>query len=153
MGSRRASVPMSYVATIRRTEHKLPFDRDDVQRLLQADPSLSQLSNGVICWTPPETNRQLHINVDPGELWTDCFGTVDDEAFIEKLRSVANALDARLWDEEGTDITSPEAGKPPKFLGVLAPFVLLMLPFAFIVIVARLPWEILKLLVRRGRGQ
>lgn len=144
---------MSYVLSIKRREGEPPLCDADILRLLESDPTLKRGEGKVIYWSPPIASRQIYINLDGDRLWTDCFGTVDDDAFLEKLRSMAQALDAALWGEEGEEITSDELGKHTRsssisnVLGVV--FVVLLAPVMLLTVVVRLLWWLLKFSIGR----
>lgn len=101
---------MSQVVTIRRLTDKTPLSATDFKRLVAEDVSLIGGDQGPIIWTDQASGNQRYINVVPesGELETDDFGGEEESIcrFLEKLRGVAKALDARLTCE-GEDITDP----------------------------------------------
>lgn len=101
---------MSQVVTIRRLTDKTPLSATDFKRLVAEDVSLIGGDQGPIIWTDQASGNQRYINVVPesGELETDDLGGEEESIcrFLEKLRGVAKALDARLTCE-GEDITDP----------------------------------------------
>jgi hypothetical protein len=101
---------MSFVVTIKRAPEKPPLAAQEFQRLVQEDGSLSGVGENSIIWTDSANGTKRYINLNPekGELETD--DTRGDEEgicrFLDKLRSIASILDARVFGE-GQDITDP----------------------------------------------
>jgi hypothetical protein len=107
---------MSVVVTIKRVGGKPPLTTEDVRRVVEQDSSLSGGEREPITWKDPASGKTRYINtVDPatGELETDDMRGDEDSIsrFLDKLRSIAMALDARVFGE-GDDIT--EASPPPR---------------------------------------
>jgi hypothetical protein len=102
---------MSVVVTIKRVGAKPPLTAEDVLRLVEQDTSLSGAEREPIIWTDPASGKTRYINcVDPatGALETDDMRGDEDSVcrFLDKLRSIARILDARVFGE-GEDITEP----------------------------------------------
>ena len=109
---------MSVVVTIKRVETKPPLNAADVRRLVEQDSSLSGGDQEPIIWTDPTGGKTRYINcVDPetGELETDDMRGDEDSIcrFLDKLRSIAHTLDARVFGE-GEDITEPHPPPSPR---------------------------------------
>jgi hypothetical protein len=108
---------MSYEVSIKRVAGKPPLTADDFKRIVAEDSSLSGGERGPIIWTDPVSGQTRYINVVPeaGELASD--DTRGDDAsicrFLDKLRSIAGKLDARVTGE-GEDITEPPPASSPK---------------------------------------
>src|SRR6266498_322279 len=108
---------MSYEVSIKRATGKPPLTADDFRRIVTEDSSLSGGEREPITWTDPTTGQTRYINVAPesGELFSD--DTRGDDAsicrFLDKLRSIAGKLDARVTGE-GEDITEPTPASPPR---------------------------------------
>lgn len=130
---------MSYEVTIKRATGKPPLTADDFKRIVTEDSSLSGGEREPIIWTDPTSGETRYINVAPdsGVLATD--DTRGDDAsicrFLDKLRSIAGKLDARVTGE-GEDITEPEPASAPKggCMSVIACVVALLVVMAFAVI-------------------
>ena len=107
---------MSYEVNIKRLTGKPPLTAEDFKRVVIEDSSLSGGERGPIIWTDPTSGQKRYINIAPesGELSTDDTG--GDEVsicrFLDKLRSIAGELDARVIGE-GEDITAAPTS-PPK---------------------------------------
>ncbi len=102
---------MSVVVTIKREATKPPLTPDDVRHVVEQDSSLSGGDREPIIWTDPTNGHKRYINgVNPetGELETDDMRGDEDSIcrFLDKLRSIARILDARVFGE-GEDITEP----------------------------------------------
>jgi hypothetical protein len=130
---------MSYEVTIKRAIGKPPLTADDFKRIVTEDRSLSGGEREPITWTDPTSGQTRYINVAPdsGALSTD--DTRGDDAsicrFLDKLRSVAGKLDARVIGE-GEDITEPATGSTPKgaCISVLVCVAALLAVIAFVMI-------------------
>ena len=110
---------MSYVATIKRAADKPPLTPEEIARLIKADASLSGGDKEPIVWTSPTDGRKRYINVEPDHLWTDDLKGDGDAQVLEildKLRSMAGILDARVFGDGDGDITDPGVD-PPKRAG------------------------------------
>ena len=126
---------MSVVVTIKRSPDKPPLTGQEFRRLVQEDGSLSGGEREPIIWTDPANGTERYINVAPeaGELETDDMRGDQDSIcrFLDKLRSIARILDARLF-AEGEDITEPtpaparHAGCASVLVCALALFVVLI---------------------------
>lgn len=111
---------MSVVVTIKRGGSKPPITAEDVRRLVEQDSTLSGGEREPIIWTDPASGQKRYINtVNPetSELETDDMRGDEDSIcrFLDKLRGVAGALDARVFGE-GDDITEPHP-PPPRRAG------------------------------------
>ena len=108
---------MSYEITIKRSTGKPLLTADDFKRIVMEDSSLSGGEREPIFWTDPTTSQKRYINIAPesGELSTDDTRGDEDDIyrFVEKLRSIARLLDARVTGE-GEDITDPAPASTPK---------------------------------------
>jgi hypothetical protein len=108
---------MSYEVTIKRSTGKPPLTADEFRRVVMEDDSLSGGEREPIIWTDPTSGQKRYINVaqESGELSTDDTRG-DDESicrFLEKLRSIARVLGARV-SGEGEDITDSAPAPSPK---------------------------------------
>jgi len=107
---------MSYEISIKRASGKPPLTADDFNSLVKEDSSLSGGDLEPIIWTDPTSSQTRYINISPesGELSTDdTQGNESDlKRFLEKLRSIASKLDARMT-AEGEDITDQKPTSPP----------------------------------------
>ena len=107
---------MSYVFCIQR--HSSPITEKEVSDLVSSDDTLCGGEKEPILWTDPETEKERYINFDTqsGVLDTDDLRGSEEEtmAFIDKLRSIAISLDARLVGEEGEDVTNEETSELKK---------------------------------------
>jgi hypothetical protein len=108
---------VSYEITIKRSPGKPLLTADDFKRVVVEDSSLSGGEREPIFWTDPVTGQKRYINITPesGELSTDDTKGDEDSVyrFLEKLRSIARLLDARVTGE-GEDITDPAPASTPK---------------------------------------
>jgi hypothetical protein len=106
---------MSYEVAIRRPTGRPSLTSEDFTRIVREDASLSGGQREPIVWTDPQDGRKRYINVVPesGELSTaDMQGDEDSICrFLDKLRSIARVLDARVIGE-GEDITDPTPASP-----------------------------------------
>src|SRR5437773_12523306 len=101
---------MSYVATIRRAADKPPLTPQEIESLIKADASLSGGAKEPLVWISPTNGRKRYINVETDHLWTDDLKGDSDAQVLEildKLRSMAEILDARVFGEGDGDITDP----------------------------------------------
>lgn len=105
---------MSYVVSIERVDGKPCLQPLEIERLLAEDESLSQQRSNLIIWNRPAGGRSHYLNFQDGRLWTDDLGSSGDNHFLEKLRCVAFALDARLRSEEREDMTDEAIPSWPK---------------------------------------
>ncbi len=106
---------MSYVLSIRRGDDHRPIVSAEVMELLAHDPSLREAENKTIIWTSPTTGQTRYLNQASDHLWTDDVNDDRDLQFLQKLQSIARALEARLFGEEGEDLTeslSPSSARP-----------------------------------------
>jgi hypothetical protein len=114
---------MSYVATIKRAADKPPLTPEEFTRLIKADASLSGGDKAPIVWTSPTNGRKRYISVETDHLWTDDLKGDSDAQVLEildKLRSMAGILDARVFGDDDGDITDPDPGvDPPERDGAL----------------------------------
>ena len=145
---------MSYVLTIKRAAGKPPLTSQDIERLVTEDGSLAGGGTEPIIWTSPTGKRQRYINADADHLWTDDVKG-DDESqvleFLDKFRSIARRLDARVFGEEGEDISDASEQIPAAPLsfrnGVLAMLLLvgslLIMPFLLFWLFIRIFWHFL----------
>ena len=130
---------MSYEVSIKRAAGKPSLTTDDFRRIVTEDSSLSGGEREPITWTDPVSGQTRYINVAPeaGELSSD--DTRGDDAsicrFLDKLRSIASKLDARVTGE-GEDITEPAPASPPKggCMSVIVCAVALLAVIAFAII-------------------
>ncbi len=141
---------MSYVITIRRPPGAPPLTRRDFQQVVDSDESLSNMDGGGLVWTSPDSRREFYITQESDHLWTDGVRGEEADNFLYKLSEIAGRLDARVYGEEGEDLTdpgtSPVMGAGEK-LGMIIGVLLLMLsiPFLLIIFMIRLPvyaWRI-----------
>ena len=110
---------MSYEVTIKRAADKPPLTPQEIERLIKADTSLSGGDKEPIVWTSPTDGRKRYINVATDHLSTDDLKGDSDAQVLEildKLRSMAGILDARVFGEGDEDITDPGVD-PPKRTG------------------------------------
>jgi len=114
---KRPAGTVSYEVTIRRPTGRPPLTADDFVRVVMEDSSLSGGEREPIVWTDPANGQKREINIAPesGALSTDDTRGDDDSIcrFLDKLRSIARILDARVVGE-GEDITDPPPAAPPK---------------------------------------
>jgi len=106
---------MSYVATIKRAADKPPLTSEEIARLIKSDASLSGGDKEPIVWTSPTDGRKRYINVETDHLWTDDLkgdGDVQVLEILDKLRSMAGILDARVFGDGDGDITDPGVDPP-----------------------------------------
>lgn len=100
---------MSCVITIKRADDKPLLTAADVAVIVKQDPSLSGGEREPIIWINPSDGQKHYLNVEleAGHIWTD--DLPKDELrlnrFLDKLRSIAGKLDARVYGEGGEDIT------------------------------------------------
>jgi hypothetical protein len=132
---------MSYEVSIKRSAEKPPLTQEDFNRIVKEDSSLSGGQREPIIWTDPTSGQKRYINTAPesGELSTDDTRGDDDSIcrFLDKLRSIARLLDARV-SGEGEDITDPTP-TPPRRAGctsVVVCAVALVALLAFVVVVS-----------------
>jgi len=122
---------------------KPPLTADDFKRVVVADNSLSGGEREPIIWTDPTSGQTRYINTAPesGGLWTDDTKG-DDESicrFLDKLRSIAQQLDARVTGE-GEDITDPAPASTLKrgCMSIVVCAVALLAVIAFTIIGSRI---------------
>ncbi len=138
---------MSYVIEIKRVAEKPSLTMKDIERLLGADRSLVKVDEKLIEWSQPQQVTPLHINVEADRLWTDNIRQEYQEIFFTKLREIARYLDARVYGEEGEDLTDEFAEDLGGFRNAFAAimgFILfaMMIPVVTITFVFRLPWAL-----------
>lgn len=136
---------MSYVIEIKRAADKPSLTGDDIERLLGADRSLVKVDERLIEWSQPQRVTPLHINVETDRLWTDSIREEIQDVFLTKLREIARYLDARVYGEEGEDLTDEFdedlRGFRNGFAAVMGFIVFaVLIPFLAITVVFRLPW-------------
>ena len=130
---------MSCEIIIRRATGKPPLTEGDFKRVVMEDRSLSGGEREPIVWTDPVSGQKRYINTAPesGALSTDDTRGDDKSInrFLDKLRSIAQVLDARV-SGEGEDITDPTPASPPKggCMSVIACAVAMIAIIAFVVI-------------------
>ena len=135
---------MSYVVTIERPAGKSPLRPQDFARLVKNDESLSKTNEGVLIWTHPTIRQDFYLTIESNHLWADGVTRDKTDEFVEKLREIAGRLDARVYGEEGEDITESELGpmgakeKWGGAVGIL--LVMVSMPFFLILFIVRLPW-------------
>ena len=130
---------MSYVATIKRAADKPPLTPEEIARLIEADASLSGGDKEPIVWTSPTDGRKRYINVATDHLWTDDLKGDGDAQVLEildKLRSMARILDARVFGEEDGDITDPGVD-PQKRAGCTSVMVCAVALVGFVIVVVQ----------------
>ncbi len=138
---------MSYVIEIKRAADKPSLTGDDIERLLGADRSLVKVDERLIEWSQPQRVTPLHINVETDRLWTDSIREEIQEVFLIKLREIARYLDARVYGEEGEDLTDEldeDLGGFRNGFAAVMGFVVfaVMIPVVAITFVFRLPWAL-----------
>lgn len=141
---------MSYVVEVRRQAQEPGLTPGDIERLLEADRSLVKINDNLIEWSQPEKMKPLYINVEVDRLWTDSIGDETQEIFLNKLREMAGYLDARVYGEEGEDLTDehledriPSKNGFAAIMGFI--FFALTIPFFALAFVLRLPWALWKI--------
>ena len=138
---------MSYVVEIKRPVDQLSLTGDDIERLLGADRSLVKVDNKVIEWSQPHRVTPLHIYVENDRLWTDSVREEIQEVFLIKLREIARYLDARVYGEEGEDLTDEfdeDLGSFRNGFAAVMGFIVfaVMIPVVAMTVVFRLPWTL-----------
>ena len=138
---------VSYVIEIKRADEKPSLTSKDIERLLGADRSLVKVGEKLIEWSQPQRVTPLHINVEADRLWTDSIREEFQETFLTKLREIARYLDARVYGEEGEDLTEKLAedlgGFRNGFAAIMGFIVFaVMIPVVAITFVLRLPWAL-----------
>lgn len=138
---------MSYVIEIKRAADKPSLTGDDIERLLGADRSLVKVDERLIEWSQPQRVTPLHINVETDRLWTDSIREEIQDVFLTKLREIARYLDARVYGEEGEDLTDEldeDLGGFRNGFAAVMGFVVfaVMIPVVAITFVFRLPWAL-----------
>jgi len=138
---------MSYVITIKRPAGKIPLAALDFEGLIREDRSLSRTIGNQIVWFDSEEEEGFYINIDGDCLWTDGIGGDSTHHALAKLRNIAVRLDARVFGEEGEDITERSATGPIDAKQSTFGLVLYMasLPFLLLLLLVRLPWSLWKL--------
>jgi hypothetical protein len=133
---------MSVVATIKRLPEKPLLTGEEFRRVVEQDSSLSGGGQEPIIWTDPTTGQERYINADPatGELETDDMRGDEDSIcrFLDKLRSIARILDARVFGE-GEDITEPTPA-PAQRAGC-ASVLVCALAFVVVLVIAVSNWR------------
>ncbi|MDX1527924.1 MAG: hypothetical protein R3337_04805 [Gammaproteobacteria bacterium] len=138
---------MSYVVEIKRVAEKPSLAMKDIERLLGADRSLVKADETVIEWSQPHRITPLHIYVEHDRLWTDSIREEIQDVFLTKLREIARYLDARVYGEEGEDLTDEveeDLGSFRNGFAAVMGFVVfaVMIPVIAITFVFRLPWAL-----------
>ncbi len=141
--------------TIKRAADKPPLSVECIGKLLDADNSLSRGTGCWLIWHGQPDQPDRTINCASDHLWTDDTKNDEDCRFIAKLRFIAHSLDARLFTEEGDDITdSDETVSDPPFQGeqlgffgslwALVKFIgtIVLLPVFFLGLIVRLVWHL-----------
>lgn len=141
---------MSYVIEIKRADEKPSLTVEDIERLLGADRSLIKVDEKLIEWSQPQRVTPLHINVEADRLWTDSIREEFQEIFLTKLREIARCLDARVYGEEGEDLTDEfeeNLGGFRNGFAAIMGFLLfaVMIPVVAITFVIRFPWALWKI--------
>ena len=138
---------MSYVVEIKRAADEPSLTGDDIERLLGADRSLVKVDEKLIEWSLLQRVTPLHINVEADRLWTDGTREEIQSVFLTKLREIARYLDARVYGEEGEDLTDEYDEDPGGFRNGFAAvmgFIVfaVMIPVIAITVVFCLPWAL-----------
>ena len=141
---------MSYVIEIKRAADKPLLTGDDIERLLGADRSLVKVDEKTIEWSQSHRVTPLHIYVEADRLWTDSIRDAMQDEFLTKLREIARYLDARLYGEEGEDLTDEFdedlSGFRNGFAAAMGLIVFaVMIPVVAVTFVFRLPWALWKI--------
>lgn len=138
---------MSYVISIKRPPGKPPLTLRDFEELMREDASLSRNEGGQIVWFDSKTQKELCIKTENDHLWTDGIRGNHIDHALGKLRGIANRLDARVFGEEGEDITEVDATGPVSAKQTLAGLFIFIvsLPFLVLLFLIRLPWMFWKI--------
>ena len=148
-GQAELGLEMSYVVEVRRPADRSSLTRDDFERLVESDSSLTLTDERLIVWNGPENLDPLNVNVESDRLWTDSIGGRAQTNYLEKLREIARFLDAKVFGEEGEDLTEEFPSDPDHPRHGVSAFVGLVLfivtiPVLALLFVVRLPWMIWK---------
>lgn len=140
---------MSYVVEVRRPGGQPSLTPDDFERLVANDSSLTLADGRLIVWNGSENLDPLDVNVEPDRLWTDRIGGGAQATYLGKLREIARFLDAKVFGEEGEDLTEDFLVDPDHPRHGVSAFVglvlfILTVPVLALVFVVRLPWVIWK---------
>lgn len=146
---------MSQVITIKRTAPKPPLGVEFIYAVLGKDNSLTRSTGGWLIWNGQPDQPERMINIASDHLWTDDTKNDAECVFLAKLRLIAHQLDARVFTEEGDDITdSDQSDSESQFQGQQAGFfgslwallmfigTLVLLPVFFLWLIVRLVWNL-----------
>lgn len=140
---------MSYVFEIRRPGDQPSLTPNDFRRLVESDSSLTLTDGRLIIWNGSDNLDPLNVNVESDRLWTDSISSSAEPVHLAKLRDIAKFLDARVFGEEGENLTEEFPSDPDHPRHGLSAFVglvlfVLTIPVLGLVFVVRLPWMIWK---------
>jgi hypothetical protein len=140
---------VSYVITIQRRDH--PLSVGEIERAMSGDPEFVAVGTGCWQWAAAPTGAELFLNSGEDNLWTDGGRGWTAPVALDKLRSLAKALDARVLGEEGEELTenAPATGQPTKPTGALLTLIITvaLVPLIGLVAIIRLPlvlWRIVR---------
>lgn len=150
---------MSIVLTVRRSSVAPPLTRSEIEQVLSSSQSFSGDEIGGWRLVGVPSANELFLNVDEDEAWTDGGREWCSEPALAELRALAGLLNARVFGEEGEDITeatptdddlpTEHVGKPA--IVIAAILAVILAPFILLLAVLRLPWVLWRLVVLKGR--
>jgi hypothetical protein len=140
---------VSYVVTIQRSHNSL--STSEMEQAVGADTEFVTVGNGCWRWVGVPGGSELFLNLGDDNLWTDGGRGWIEPIAIDKLRSLAKTLDARVVGEEGEELTenAPVKGQPVSPTGTFLTLLITvaLIPVIALVAIVRLPlvlWQIVR---------
>jgi hypothetical protein len=135
---------MSVVLTIKRIEPPL-LSQGEMHCAMDGDPDFARVGSATWRWMVAPHDEELFINRDENELWTDGSRRWRSDDALQKLRTIAERLEARVFSEEAGEITlcEEEPGSPsssPLMVALGLCMSAVLLPLLLILALLRLPW-------------
>lgn len=140
---------MSYVITIQRKND--PLGAGEIERAVASDAEFVAVGTGCWRWTAAPAGSELFLDSGEDNLWTDGGRGSTAPVSLDKLRSLARALNAHMIGEEGEDLTEcqPVMTQSSKSPGPLltALITVALVPLIALAAIIRLPlilWHIVR---------
>lgn len=118
---------------------------------MNRDMEFVAVGTGCWQWSVAPAGAELFLNSGEDNLWTDGGRGWTTPVALDKLRSLAKALDARVLGEEGEELaeSAPATVQPTKPTGLLLTLIITvaLVPLIALVAIIRLPlvlWRIVR---------